>query len=400
MIKQTQNSLEKANQLLDLVSPEKLDSLVKKYRADFSANKLHSLVFLKLFLYSWAFDGSGLSLRTVAQNSKSPIFKKLADLSEDFSVGKSGLSERLAKIPYQLFQELFEDLAEKAVSVLPSNDSLSDDVKRLIEQSHILDSTIIDLAVKLAKFGYHTNTTNLGLKASIAIHGKKIPIKALILTEETFSSEDKALPTLFDFNRKGVIYVFDRGIRRGKTYGEIADSGNYFVSRPTISNYEIVKKNILPKKCETETLVILKDELINYLRLPRRLRQPFRLITAKSKRDKKKFTFITNLFDEKATDITDIYRYRWGIEIFFRFLKQELYLEKLLSYSENGAKVQIYLTLIAFILTWVYKEQNAISSFRRAREELRWTLIDKLMEIQFQEGFIAGVMTGKFWNSS
>ena len=93
----------------------------------------------------------------------------------------------------------------------------------------------------------------------------------------------------------------------------------------------------------------------------------------------------------EAVDVTEVYRYRWSIEVFFRFLKSELHLENLLSYSENGIKVHIYLTLIAFLLTWIYKEQNKIKSFKRAREQLSWFLLDLLMEYRFKEGLQIGV---------
>lgn len=100
--------LAKISQLLQHVSAEKLVPLVTTYRADFSANKLHTTIFLKLFLYAWSFDRSSLSLRTIAEYSQSQTFKQLADLADDFTISKSSLGDRLGRIPYQLFQELFE----------------------------------------------------------------------------------------------------------------------------------------------------------------------------------------------------------------------------------------------------------------------------------------------------
>lgn len=389
-----QKQIIKAARLLNLVSSQEIQPYINQYNADFSANKLYTIIFLKLFLYSWMFDRKNLSLRTIAQYSKSQTFKELLQLNSQFSIGKSSLSERLARIPYQLFQDLFEYLAQKTLERLSDQKYSNNRVNQLIKQSRVLDSTIITLSAKLLKSGYQINKGQLSAKASMAIQGRQIPIKALVFTEKTYSSEDKALPELFDFEQKDVIYIFDRGIQRLQTYLDIVNNNNHFISRLTAKKYRVIKENPLSQKDkETDTLTIIKDELIKFDRLKED--HSFRLITAISKKNNQIFQFITDLFDLKAIDITELYRYRWSIEIFFRFLKQELHLENLLSYSENGMKVHIYLTLIAFLLTWIYKEQNQIKSFKRAREELRWSLLDILMKQQFHKGILVGIKLQK-----
>jgi len=387
-----ENQVAKVERVLNLVSPLEIKSYVDKYRADFSANKLHTIVFLKLFIYAWMFDRNGLSLRTIATYSTSKAFKEIAKLENSFSVGKSSLSERLASIPWQMFRELFEDLAQRAFATLPNKkESSNKTVNQLLSQAHILDSTIITLSAKLLKDGFEINEGSLSFKASIAICGKQIPIKAFVLTEKTYASEDQALPNLIDFQQKNIIYIFDRGIQRLKTYADITKSGNWFISRLSAKNYTVEHINTLPKNLETETLTIIKDELISFPQLKEKEKSMFRLITGRSKKDNRTIRFITNLTTPEAIDITEVYRYRWSIEVFFRFLKSELHLENLLSYSENGIKVHIYLTLIAFLLTWIYKEQNKIKSFKRAREQLSWFLLDLLMEHRFKEGLQIGV---------
>lgn len=394
-----ENQIAKVEKILNLVSPLSIQSYVNKYQADFSANKLHTIVVLKLFIYAWMFDRSSLSLRTIATNSESQTFKKIAKLDQSFSIGKSSLSERLANIPWLMFKELFEDLAQRAFATLPDKEELSSKaISQLINQSHILDSTIITLSAKLLKDGFQINEGSLSLKASIAICGKQIPIKALVLTEKTYSSEDKALPNLIDLKKKDIIYIFDRGIQKLKTYVDILKSKNYFISRLSAKNYQIEKVNSLPPNPETSTLTIIKDELISFPQLKEKEKSIFRLITAESKKNGQVLRFITNLTNPEATDITEVYRHRWSIEVFFRFLKSELHLESLLSYSENGIKVHIYLTLIAFLLTWIYKEQNKIKSFKRARERLSWFLLDILMEHQFKEGLLLGATSKELIN--
>lgn len=380
--------------VLNLVSPISLQPYIDKYKADFSANKLHTIVLVKLFLYSWLLNQEWMTLRSISTNSESSTFKNLAKLDPHFSIKKSSLSERLAKIPWQMFEELFEDLVQRAfVSIPAKKRSNSQVINQLLASAHILDSTVITLSAKLLKAGFCVNEGSLTIKASIAICGKQIPIKVLIFTEKTYASEDQALPKLMNLKEKNVIYIFDRGVQRLLTYAEIAESSNFFISRLTAKNYQVKQTKELPKIKETKTLIILSDEIITFpqLKEEKDQEQEFRLITAQSKKNNQKLRFITNLIDIDATDITEVYQYRWSIEVFFRFLKTELHLEGLLSYSENGMKVHIYLTLISFLLTWTYKERNKIKSFRRARQLLSWNLLDLLMQHQYQKGILLGV---------
>lgn len=386
----TQKQIIKTARLLNFVSPVEIQPYIDKYNSDFSANKLHTIIFLKLFLYCWMLDRSSVSLRTIAQYSKSQIFQQLANLDHDFSVGKSSLGERLASIPHQLFQDLFEHLAQKTLAISPDNQKHSNSIQQLIKQSHILDSTIITLSAKLLKAGFQINEGQLTIKASMAIHGRQIPIKALVFINKTYSSEEKALPELFNLSQKDVIYIFDRGIKKFKTYTDIVDSDNHFLSRLGSQKYKVVSANKLPKNNKTETITIITDEIIVLTNLKSDKKYTFRLVTAQSKKDNKILKFITTLTDINAVDVTEFYRYRWSIEIFFRFLKRELHLESLLSYSENGMKTHIYLTLITFLLTWSFKEQNNIKSFKRAREQLKLILLEILMKQEFQRGLLTG----------
>lgn len=379
-----------AGHLLRHVSADKIQPLVTKYQADFSANKLHTVVFLKLFLYSWSFDRASLSLRTIAEHSRSQTFKELAEISDDFSVGKSSLGGRLARIPFGLFQELFERLARETVAALPATSTKSQAVTKLLNQSRILDSTIITLSAKLLKDGYQIHEGQLSLKASMAIAGRSVPVTALVHTEDTYSSENKALPELFDLAQQGVIYIFDRGIHKRRTYAEIVTSRNHFLSRTEAKQYAVVGTNALPDRAETDTLRLISDQLIVFPKAQEETQTPFRLITAVSKRDGAALRFLTSLMDVSATDATELYRCRWSIEIFFRFLKCELNLEQPLSYSANGIKVHIYLTLIAFLLTWIFKEENNIKSFKRAREKLKLLLLDSLVGQVWEEGVRQG----------
>ncbi|WP_342590038.1 transposase [Clostridium algifaecis] len=83
-------------------------------------------------------------------------------------------------------------------------------------------------------------------------------------------------------------------------------------------------------------------------------------ITSKSYREIMTFdekgeavTFITNMFDIPASDIIKIYKYRWEIELFFKWIKQNLRIKKFIGYNENAIKIQIFSALISYMLIYL-----------------------------------------------
>jgi len=69
---------------------------------------------------------------------------------------------------------------------------------------------------------------------------------------------------------------------------------------------------------------------------------------------------ITNMLDKSAYEIAEMYKRRWDIEVFFRFIKQELNFSRLLSLNNKGIQVILYMTLITAMLVMIYKKMNNI----------------------------------------
>jgi len=87
---------------------------------------------------------------------------------------------------------------------------------------------------------------------------------------------------------------------------------------------------------------------------------------------------LTNIFDLLPEVIILFYRKRWDIEVFFRFLKQELNLSHFFSTKINGIKIIIYMTLILSMLILIYKRKNNLgykTAKRRFTYELEWLII-------------------------
>ena len=93
--------------------------------------------------------------------------------------------------------------------------------------------------------------------------------------------------------------------------------------------------------------------------------------------------------------IAEIYRHRWDIEVFFRFLKQELNIKHLINRTFNGIMIQIYAALMAAILLIVFKKANKISSYKGAKvlfeDQLLLSIFKELEKIPPPERKLLGM---------
>ena len=93
--------------------------------------------------------------------------------------------------------------------------------------------------------------------------------------------------------------------------------------------------------------------------------------------------FLTNLQELTAAEVTEVYKKRWEIEVFFKFLKQEMSFSHLVSRTENGIKVMLYMTMIAAMLVLIYQKTNEIKGYKLAKlqfvNELEFSLIKEIV---------------------
>jgi hypothetical protein len=118
---------------------------------------------------------------------------------------------------------------------------------------------------------------------------------------------------------------------------------------------------------ETSTLHIYSDSWV-YLYKASGVKavNPVRCIEALMKTTGETILFVTNIDSEilSAADVTIFYKCRWEIEVFFKFIKQELNFSHLINRSENGIKVMLYCTMIAAILLLAYREINGLKGYK------------------------------------
>ena len=120
---------------------------------------------------------------------------------------------------------------------------------------------------------------------------------------------------------------------------------------------------------ETDTLTIVSDNWCQLYGQKMNPKHLARRIEAIKKDTNETIIFVTNIENLAAADITEIYKRRWDIEVFFKFIKQLLNFKHFISRNENGMKVVLYVTMIAAILLIAYKKENNLEGYKIAKQQ-------------------------------
>jgi IS4 transposase len=374
------------NHLLGVIPESLLANLSKTTKVDHYAKVLHGKKLFYLLMYG-ILENEKLSQRTLEDTFNDSVFKLLFNLDEEEKVRRSSISERLSKINPDYFKQIYECIYEQ----FSESYSLTEREKYNLIR---VDSSMVSETVGKLVEGLDNKSGKKAVKYSIAFDGV-LPCGSNVFTSPSYASEDIALPEAVmnhvkkENNYKN-IYVMDRGLQSTRTMKTFSKDNIAFIcrvkeNRKYVELESLIAKNqnldlgesTLIKDCKVQlyTGILInnkrgkthhKQELVNH---------NFRLVIVQSKVEQdKQFYLLTNDFEISAKEIAQAYRRRWDIEVFFRFLKQEMNVSHLVSLNKNGIQVMLYMTLIVAMLILIYKKANKIgykTAKRRFSMEIR-----------------------------
>jgi IS4 transposase len=347
----------------------KFERLVDKYDADRLSRTLKSKPHLVALLYG-QFSGAA-SLRETVTGMKTHE-TRLYHVG-GCEVKRSTMSDANSNRPYRMFAELFEQM------LLQANRGLrraSADAVRLVDSTSVRLSSLSESWAKYSAdvFGAKVHIV-YDPKADQPVYFAVIPANVNDITAA------KAMPI-----EAGATYVYDLGYYDYSWWAALDEAGCTFVTRLKKNTpLAVVKSNHVPKDSN-----ILSDRIGH---LPARLaanrKNPLQVPVREIQvviDSGKKLRIVTNDLDAPAEEIADLYKQRWQIELFFRWVKQTLRIKHFIGISENAVRIQIAVALIAFlILRLAQAAQNAVRSplefARLARTNLMQRRpIDRLLE--------------------
>ncbi|RUA26515.1 MAG: IS4 family transposase [Bacteroidetes bacterium] len=275
-------------------------------------------------------------------------YSKCYHLGMGKNVSKSSLARANRDRDYHIFEEYAYYLVNKARQKRVS------DIFKLGGNVYAFDSTTIDLCLSVfwwAKFRKKKG----GIKVH-TLYDIETQIPAFFHITEASVHDSKAMKEIpYESNS---FYIFDRAYNNFKMLYKIHQIGAYFVIRGKKNlQYKSIKwKRRLPKNILSDGTI----ELTGFY--PRQYYpEPFRLVRYWDEEQEREFTFITNAMHISALQIAELYKNRWQVELFFKWLKQHLKIKKFWGTTENAVRIQIYIAISTYCLVAIIQKDMQIN---------------------------------------
>ncbi len=252
-------------------------------------------------------------------------------------IAKTTLATANQNRDYRIFEEFAFYMMEQA------RRNRAADIFKLGGKVYAFDSTTIPLCLSVfwwAKFRKKKG----GVKVHV-LYDLEVQVPAFYHITTASVHDSKAMPEIP--YETGAYYIFDRGYNNFKELFRIQRMESFFVVRAkTNLQYKCVKwKRRMPKNILSDAEIELtvynsrKDYLDN-----------LRLVRYYDEEQDREFMFLTNAMDLTAQQIADLYKNRWQIELFFKWLKQHLKIKKFWGTTENAVRIQIAAAITAYCL--------------------------------------------------
>ena len=270
------------------------------------------------------------SLRDLVMNVKAQT-GKLYHLGIK-STSRATLARVNEQQPCALYEAMFHKLLKRCRQFSPKHKF------KFKGKIHLLDATTIDLCLSLFSWADFRRR-----KGAIKIHvGLDVDgyLPAFVTVTDGKTHESQWAKTLK--LPKGSLVVFDRGFTDYQWYQALMGSGIFFVTR--------LKSNALvsyfEKRRGRKATGVSIDRKIQVGNIPDQLR----LVAYTDPETGVEYRFVTNAFDLSAKTVADLYKERWQIELFFKWIKQNLKVKTFLGTSKNAVLTQLWIALSVYLI--------------------------------------------------
>ena len=327
--------------------------LVRKYEGDKYVK--HFTCWNQLLVMMFGQLCNRESLRDLT-NAVAAHQKKCYHLGFGKHVSKTNLAYANSNRDYRIFEEYAYYLIAEA------RKKRATDIFQLGGNVYAFDSTTIDLCLSVfwwAKFRKHKG----GIKVH-TLYDVETQVPAFFHITEAAVHDSKVMSVIP--YETGSYYVFDRGYNDFKQLYRIEEIGSYFVIRAKKNlQYRVLKwKRRMPENVLSDAEI----ELTGYYpskHYPKRLR----LVRYHDPEQNRDFMFLTNAMSLTSLQIANLYKNRWQVELFFKWLKQHLKIKKFWGTTENAVRIQIAAAITAYCLVAIVQHDMKLK--RSAYEVLQ-----------------------------
>jgi len=333
------------SQLIEFLSHNEFIRCVSKYDGNFKVKTFtcwHQLLYM---IFGQLSNRESLSDLITCLNSQA---NKSYHLGMGSGTSKANLAKANEKRDYRIYEEFATTLIDRAQKLTRPLASFNLDI---IAPVYAIDASVIDLCLNV--FWWGTFKKN---KAAIKLHTMldvKTHVPTFIFITKGSVHEVNGLG-MFPIEN-GSYYILDRGYIDYERLYNFQKGGAYFIMRAK-TNFTFIL--IASKNVDTGSGIQCDQEIrvkrhCMFLRYPDKMRR----IKYYSNELQKEFVFITNNFTNTALEIAELYKHRWSIELFFKWIKQHLKVKTFWGYSFNAVKTQVYIALITYLLVMIVKHE-------------------------------------------
>lgn len=332
------------NQLTGYIPWYKFDLCVDKYKGDNRTKDFRCRYHFLIMCFAQLTYRS--SLRDIEACLRSQN-KALFHMGIRCNIARSTLSDANETRNWRIYEEFAGILLKEAVKLYKDED-IGIDIKSAV---YALDSSTIDLCMPLFPWASFMET-----KSAIKLH-TLLDLRGNLPSFIVITNGKVSDVAVMDFVpwESGSVYVMDRGYLDYKRLYNIEKHGAFFISRTT----KTTKIRRLYSNPVDKDSGVIFDQVVTFVTKDARKSYPGKLRAIKyfDSEASKTLVFISNNMNLPAATIAKLYKARWQVELFFKWIKQHLRIKTFYGTSENAVKVQIWTAISTYLLVAIVKKR-------------------------------------------
>lgn len=263
------------------------------------------------------------------------------------TVAHSTLADANRERDWRIYHDLAQGLITRARR-LYAHESFGVELAQTV---YALDSTTIDLCLSLFPWARFRST-----KSAVKLHtllDLRGPIPTMIAISDGKQADVGVLDELI--LEPGAFYVMDRGYVDFARLYRFVLAGAFFVTRAKAG----LQINRLASRPVDESTGVRSDQVV-WLKLPKSVEHypdRFRRVSYRDPDSGKALVFLTNNFDLPALTIAQLYKCRWRVELFFKWVKQNLRIKHFFGTSDNAVKTQVWIAICVYVLVAILRKE-------------------------------------------
>jgi len=296
-----------------------------------------------------------------------------------FPVSRSTLADANENRDWRIYADIAQVLIHHARK-LYANEELNVELSNTV---YALDSTTIDLCLTLFPWAtFRTTKSAVKMHTLLDLRG---PIPAFIQITDGSVHDINILDQLI--LEPGSFYVMDRGYLGFKRLYKIQTDHAFFVIRSK-TNSQLKRRYSAPVDKEAWDLGVRSDQtvILTEFYSAKDYPEPLRRIRFLDIERKRRFTFLTNNFQISALTCAKLYKNRWAVELFFKWIKQHLRIKAFYGTSENAVKTQLWIAVTVYVLIAIIRKELRI-------EKTFYEILQIFSLTQFEKMSINQVLT-------